>query len=227
MSRLILNYKRLPYRTTWVEFPDIENSMRAINAPPTSRRPDGRPVYTLPVILDPMRSSASPTILSNPAIIAEYLEVTYPARFLFPDGSKSLQTLFAHYLQEVFIRPLLPVMIPQSHQRLPERSQAHFFPQGQRPPDPYAAGPNREQAWQAVYENFSFLASIMDKNNGDDGDGIVVSGREITYADFALCAILIWIEKMSPQDGWLRVKQWHNGRWLRLWERCREFMDIF
>jgi len=52
-------------------------------------------------------------------------------------------------------------------------------------------------------------------------------GREVSYADFALCAVLIWIEKVAPQDGWARVRQWNGGRWMRLWERCRDYMDVF
>ncbi|KLO12300.1 hypothetical protein SCHPADRAFT_915666 [Schizopora paradoxa] len=224
--RLILNYKRLPYRTVWIDFPEIDRTMRSINAPYTSRRSDGRPVYTLPVIVDPIRSPAAPVVLSNASAIAEYLEVAYPARPLFPDGTKALQTLFVHYLQGDFSRPLLPIMVPLSHQRLPERSQAHFFNPGQAPHEPYPPGPSREQAWRAVRDNFDFLATVLDKNNGDDGDGDLVSGRDLTYSDFALCAILIWIEKVSPQEGWPRIKQWNNGRWNRLMDRCRDYMDI-
>lgn len=199
--------------------------MRAIGAPSTSRRSDGRPVYTLPVIVDPIRTPSSPAVLANPSTIAEYLEINYPARSLFPEGSRALQTLFVHYLQEVFSRPLLPIMIPLSAQKLPERSQAHFFTHGQKPMEPYPPGPHREQAWLAIQEKFDFLASVLDKN-GDEGEGDLVCGRDLTYSDFALCAILIWIERVSPQEGWPRVRSWNGGRWSRLMERCRDYMDV-
>ncbi|KAJ3877679.1 hypothetical protein F5051DRAFT_313931, partial [Lentinula edodes] len=74
----VLNYKRLRYRTQWVEFQNIEATLRSIGAPPSSVRSDGRPVYTLPVIVDPTRSPSRPEILSNPNNIAEYLETYYP-----------------------------------------------------------------------------------------------------------------------------------------------------
>lgn len=224
--RLILNYKRLPHCTVWVEFPEIDRKMRSIGAPPTSKGPDGKPVYTLPVIVDSIRNS-NPIILSGPTIIAEYLEMAYPARLIFPEGTRALQTLFVQYIHDVVVRPLLPIMVPLSHQRLPERSQTHFFPPGQRPRDPIPPGAPRNQAWQAVRDSFDNLAAIMGKNGGDDGDGIVVCGRDLTYGDFALCAILIWIEKVSPQDGWLRVRSWNGGRWMILWERCKDYMDIY
>lgn len=186
---------------------------------------DGRPVYTLPVIFDPSRHPQHPPqILSNANTIAEYLESAYPARPVFPEGSRAMQTLFVHFIQEVFSKPLLPIMVPVSHMQLPDRSQAHL--RGPYGPVQTLAGPQREQAWMAVKEQFDFLAMIMDKNSGD-GDGVVSMGHDVTYADFALCAVLIWIERMSAHDVWARVRTWNGGRWNRLWERCREYMDEY
>jgi glutathione S-transferase len=220
LHRFILNYKRLRYRTVWVEFQDVERTLRRIGAPPSAMRPDGHPIYTLPVLVDPN----TPKTLSNTNHIAEYLESTYPARPVFPEGTRALQTLFVHYIQEVFSKPLLPIMVPLSHQQLPERSQAHFNG-GHGLPNPLV-GPQRELAWQAVKEQFDFLSMIMDKNSGD-GDGVVAMGHDVTYADFALCAVLIWIERMAAHDGWARVRTWNGGRWHRLWERCKEYMDEY
>ncbi|KAH7890633.1 hypothetical protein F5I97DRAFT_59401 [Phlebopus sp. FC_14] len=223
--RLILNYKRLPYRTCWVEFPDVEQTLRSINAPPTSVRSDGRPVYTLPAILDPIRSLQRPTVLSNPNIIAEYLETAYPARQIFPEGSRAIQSLFVHYISEIFVKPLLPIMAPLSYHLLDGRSQTHFLANS---PRPLSIVPSeREQAWRAVQESFDFLAGILDKNSGMDGDGVVVMGHELTYADFAVCSVLIWIEKVTPHEGWAKVRQWNGGRWASLWERCQVYVDVF
>ncbi|KAJ7136380.1 hypothetical protein C8R43DRAFT_1089438 [Mycena crocata] len=230
--RFILNYKRLRYRTIWVEFPDVEATLRTIGAPPSSRSSSGRSVYTLPVVIDPTRNPQQPHILSNTNNIAEYLEAAYPARPVFPEGTRALQTLFVHYIQEVFVKPLLPIMVPLSHQSLPERSQSHFrgvpgysasspqsFPM--LPP-----GPHREQAWLAVKEQFDFMSLILDKNVGD-GDGIVACGHEVSYSDFALCSVLIWIQRMAAADGWARIREWNGGRWVRLWERCKAYMDEY
>ncbi|EEB92860.1 hypothetical protein MPER_08568 [Moniliophthora perniciosa FA553] len=154
--RFILNYKRIKYSTVWVEFPDVEAELRAIGAPPSSVRSDGRPVYTLPVLVDPGRNPSAPVILSNTNNICEYLEATYPSRPVFPVGSRAVQTLFVHYIQEVaaritYVRKLLL-----------------GYP-GSLPP-----GPQREQAWLAAKEQFDFLALVLAKNTGD-GDGTVCS----------------------------------------------------
>jgi glutathione S-transferase len=171
----------------------------------------------------------APEILSNTNHIAEYLEAAYPARPVFPEGSRAVQTLFVHYIQEVFAKPLLPIMVPLSHQQLPARSQSHFRTSSRGHANPavpqvFLSGPQREQAWLAVKEQFDFLAMILDKNAGD-GDGTVAMGHDVSYADFALCSVLIWIERMAAHDGWARVKTWNGGRWGRLWDRCREYMD--
>ena len=168
--------------------------MRMLGAPPTSHKPDGRPVYTLPVIVDPMRNPATPLVLSNASTIAEYLEAAYPARPIFPEGSRALQTLFAHYVQDVFVKPLLPILVPLTHQRLPERSQAHFRHGGGGAATPGPAGApltsaQYEQAWAAAREQFTFLASVLEKNT-TDGNGVVAMGRDVSYADFALCSVL-------------------------------------
>ncbi|KAJ7054265.1 hypothetical protein C8F01DRAFT_501016 [Mycena amicta] len=234
--RFVLNYKRLRYRTVWVEFPDVEATLRSIGAPPSAMRSDGRPLYTLPVLVDPTRNPQVPHVLANPNNIAEYLESAYPARPVFPEGTRALQTLFAHYIQEVFVKPLLPIMVPLSQQSLPERSQSHFrhshsssgsssLGTGMQTLPP---GPQREQAWRAVQEQFDFLALILDKNAGDGvGDGVVACGAEVTYADFALCSVLVWIQRMAANDGWARIRDWNGGRWARLWDRCRAYMDEY
>ncbi|KAJ3843367.1 hypothetical protein F5878DRAFT_706886 [Lentinula raphanica] len=232
--RFILNYKRLPYTTVWVEFADVETTLRSIGAPPSVVKGDGRPVYSLPVLVDPTKTPYAPVILSNANNIAEYLESAYPSPAVFPAGSRALQSLFAHYIQEVFAKPLLPIMVPISHQQLSDRNQRHlrnhpsslsaaYTSQGDYLINPLPPGPQREQAWLAVKEQFDFIDAIMAKNNGD-GDGIVVMGRDVSYADFVLCSVLLWIVRIAPPD-WARVRNWNGGRWERLWERCKPYMQ--
>ncbi|KIY47738.1 hypothetical protein FISHEDRAFT_65988 [Fistulina hepatica ATCC 64428] len=221
--RLVLNFKRLRYRTEWVEFPDIEQKLTSIGAPPSGVRPDGRPIFTLPVLVDHVRNPHAPVKISHADKIAEYLESAYPARSIFPEGSRALQFIFVHHIERTFARPLLTLMVPISHQQLPPRSQSHFPVSGG---DGAAAPAVRSPAtWADVKGQFDFLASMLDKNAAD-GDGVVVMGRELSYADFVLCAMLLWIEKLSPNDVWQQVRMWNEGRWWRLWDRCGQYMEV-
>ncbi|KAL0961286.1 hypothetical protein HGRIS_006246 [Hohenbuehelia grisea] len=44
-ARFALNYKGLPFKTVYVEFPDIEKVCKKIGAAPTSLKPNGDPLY--------------------------------------------------------------------------------------------------------------------------------------------------------------------------------------
>jgi glutathione S-transferase len=235
--RFILNYKRLRYRTLWIELPDVETTLRSIGAPPSGTRNNGQPIYSLPVLIDPTRNPARPEIISTATFIAEYLETMYPSRPIFPTGSRALQTLFVHYIQEVFSKPLLPILVPLSHQQLNQRSQTHFrqhpslssgytsaHDYGMSSNQPLPPGPRRDQAWLIAKEQFDFLDMVLRKNAGN-GDGAVAMGHDLSYADFALCAVMVWIRQIAPSDGWDRVRLWNQGRWERLWERCKPYMD--
>ncbi|KAI0682851.1 hypothetical protein BC835DRAFT_807562, partial [Cytidiella melzeri] len=52
-TRYALNYKGIPYRTEWVEYPDIEPLCKKIGGSATAKKEDGRDHYTLPMIYDP------------------------------------------------------------------------------------------------------------------------------------------------------------------------------
>ncbi|KAF8329007.1 hypothetical protein F5887DRAFT_443474 [Amanita rubescens] len=223
--RFILNYKRLAYRTIWLDFHEVEAQLLAIGAPPTAFRSDRSPIYTLPVLVDTTLNPRAPTILSNPNQIAEYLEATYPARPVFPDGSRAMQVLFVHYIQDVFIKPLLPIMVPLSHPQFRDGYSAGGTPRSS-PGGATLSGPQWESAWSQARTQFDFLATILDKNSAD-AEGTVAQGRDLTYADFAVCSVLIWIKRMAARDGWAQVRTWGGGRWARLYDRCREYMDEF
>ena len=70
LGRYVLNIKRIPYKTVWVEYPDIKPLCLKIGASPAESLPDGSPLYTLPVIYDPNTQ----TPVSDSAAIARYLD---------------------------------------------------------------------------------------------------------------------------------------------------------
>ncbi|KAK2467302.1 hypothetical protein APHAL10511_000537 [Amanita phalloides] len=222
--RFILNYKRLAYRTIWLDFHEVEAQLLAIGAPPSACRGDRTPIYTLPVLVDMTMNPRAPTIISNPNQIVEYLETTYPARAVFPDGSRAMQMLFVQYIQDVFIRPLLPVMVPLSHPQFRGPMDYSGGTPRSSPGGVALSGPQWESAWRQVRVQFDALAMILDKNSADT-EGTVAQGHELTYADFAVCSVLIWIKRTAARDGWAQVKTWGGGRWSRLYDRCREYMD--
>ena len=70
-SSLALNIKGLPYRTEWVEYPDIAPLIKSFGLPPNPNAPTP---YTLPTIYDPRTKRA----IMDSMEIAKYLDDEYP-----------------------------------------------------------------------------------------------------------------------------------------------------
>jgi hypothetical protein len=84
--RYTLNYKRIPYKTVWVEYPDIKALSLEIGAQPTSFDDAGVGEYTLPTIRDPELGT-----VTNSYDIALALDKRYPERPVVPAGTAALQ----------------------------------------------------------------------------------------------------------------------------------------
>lgn len=100
--RLALNYKSIPYRTEWVEYPQIESLAQRLGVKPTSLKADRvMPEYTLPIIHD----ESTGVSIANSLPIALYLEETYPGSpRLFPEGSKALRAAWDGRGRKRFVR---------------------------------------------------------------------------------------------------------------------------
>jgi hypothetical protein len=83
--RFVLNYKRILYRTIWVEYPDIEPLCKAIGAAPTAGGG-----YTLPVLRDPNTG----VVVSDSWAIAKHLDAHFPERVVIAPGTDGLQHAF-------------------------------------------------------------------------------------------------------------------------------------
>ncbi|KZL70973.1 thioredoxin-like protein, partial [Colletotrichum incanum] len=69
--RLILNYKQIPYRTIFLEFPDIEPTLKGLGLPSNSQ---GKQKYTVPAI----HHLPTNTHMMDSLPIAQFLESAYP-----------------------------------------------------------------------------------------------------------------------------------------------------
>jgi len=226
-ARFVLNYKRLRYRTEWVNMEDVEKTLRSIGCPPRS---------VLPVIIDPSSSSAvTPRVVMNTPTdsmaIVDYLEKTYPARPIFPDpSSRALQSLWVHWVTQSeggFGRALVPLLVEGSLGRLGEGTK------GWVGPDKGMDTETKKKAWKELKDQLDLIALFLDRNvddtagDGREVEGVLVQPPEISYADFALCSLFVWMERMGGREVWAEVRGWNGGRWAMLWEKCREYMDEF
>lgn len=73
-TRFALNFKCLPYRTQWVDMPDIASLREELGVPANRTHPDSTPYHTLPVVQD----ATTGKLLGDSFEIALYLESAYP-----------------------------------------------------------------------------------------------------------------------------------------------------
>jgi len=225
-TRLALNFKGVPYKTVWVEYPDIEALSKEIGAAPTGVKKDGSPSYTLPAIYDPKTKK----VISDSQDIAEYLDATYPSEpLLFPPGTVALQIAF----QEAFTATALPSffapMLQESGFVLNEKSAVYFRQTREamygKPLEQFSpVGPTRDGDWKKVEQGFSVVAGWLKRNGG----GLYVMGDTPSYADLNILAFLFWVKSVrgANSSDWKNIQTWDNGTWGKLIKAFDQYTAI-
>ncbi|KDQ50540.1 hypothetical protein JAAARDRAFT_141818 [Jaapia argillacea MUCL 33604] len=218
--RLALNIKGIPYKTIWLEYPEIEPTLLKLGAKPTDTKVDGRPHYTLPVIHDPSTNA----IVSDSYAIAEYLDAQYPDTTpLFPKGSAALQAGFIRAFQDVALSNVRVILLPVTHGRLNPISQDYFRRTreanfGKKLEEFCPEGKEREETWELVRRGWSLVDGWFKKNR--DGEDGFVTGREVTFVDVFIVSSLLWFKLILGEDSeaWKTILTWDEGRWGKLLE---------
>jgi hypothetical protein len=102
--RLVLNYKQIPYTTAWVEYSDIDAVSKQIGAPPTGKRSNGEPLYTVPIL----RIPGTDEVISDSANILRYLEGRYSEKPLVPAGTLDQQISLGNEIQGAVLYVRVP-----------------------------------------------------------------------------------------------------------------------
>ncbi|CEL55608.1 hypothetical protein RSOLAG1IB_01620 [Rhizoctonia solani AG-1 IB] len=219
-TRLSLNYKGLPYRIEYVAFPEIEPKMKELGVTPVSNT---FPRYTLPVIADPPNGpNGKPTYVSDSFKIALYLDDKYPAPTypaIFAPGTRSLQHILMtqHYptmtseIRLTMLPRMLHLFDTQSAEYL-KRTRGDIF----KPyPDDVIA-----QKWTDAREKFSALDKSAELNDGTKDVGPFVTGRMVSFIDFAVGSLVYWIKNVEGDNSVYleQMLEWQGGRWKRHWE---------
>jgi len=226
-ARFILNYKRIPYQTKFLSYPDIEDAMREIGAKPTTNRPDtGKPLYTLPVILVPAEDGGQPIVVEDSLKIAEFLEKKCPSPSVFPEGSRALQAMCSDWLRRMVISQQMNILAPVIPALLDERGAAYFHetrsswfhkPLEELTPE----GELRDAAWEEMKNGWGKLAEILETRQEDEW----FMGKTPVFFDFELLSHAVFIHKSLPQPLLEEFMTWHGGRWARLLEKAKDYMQ--
>jgi glutathione S-transferase len=231
-TRLSLNYKGLPYKTEWIEFPRIANFCKehGIQATPNPfRQRRGSPYYSLPAIID--NSTNPTTALADSLEIAKYLDEAYPnSRKLIPPGeeAEALQRKFAARFTALIFPPIATLFFPKILAILSPVGRSHFSSQKARqvytktplehvtvggvisvnPGEKTRMWEEFKGAWNSLSEEFYAEECLW------------LMGDEISFADFIVAAYLTCFCLLFGEESrqWLDIRSWNNGRWGRMYD---------
>jgi len=225
-ARLALNFKALPYITTWVPLPDVEKVRRNLQVSACRKFGDGSDYYTLPVLEDPNTGDK----LGDSFDIAVYLQKTYPdsGLDLFPEqkldyvftpdqaspipitdvrgGEHDEYARFNMSVDEVFTAHVVlmvngMLLEPSGEQVFVKRAGVDSF-------DAFACvGEQREQVLVSFENNLEGLANVFKK----DESGPFILGMEASYADLIVGGWLRMSNRSLPSAEWNALRGWHGG----------------
>jgi glutathione S-transferase len=211
--------KGLKYKTTFIDFADIESVCIQLGAKPTGIKFDGsgRPRYTLPMIHDPRHGPNH--IIADSFKIAEYLDKAYPdTPRLLPQGTKVLQEAFVSTFEKNV--KLWPILVPAAHAKLSDRGQGHYRKLvehwvGKKLEELSPPGPVRDGCWKQVREWLDVVDKWFQK---EDHNGLYVMGETMSFADIGIASVFTWARKVlgESSEEWQDLIRWNEGRWGRV-----------
>lgn len=245
-SRLALNFKGVPYETTWVELPDVSTVRQSLGQPASRKFADGTDFYTLPIIQD----ASTGIIVGDSFDIAVYLQRMFPdtgagdlfptqtidyaftqnAAFVVPlsergEGDFAEYARFNSNVDAAFTThvqlmtegmPFDPATVEQTKADWVRRAGVNSWD------DFTLAGDAREKLMGSFRDTLGDLAKLFLKN----ADGPFVLGQQANYADFIVGAWLRMAERTLPAVEWEELRHWHGGVFGRLHDALDVYAEI-
>ncbi|KAF9468314.1 hypothetical protein BDZ94DRAFT_779175 [Collybia nuda] len=198
---------------------------RSIGAPPTGKKPDGSPLYTVPTIYDPSTGAA----VSESTEIAIYLDAAYPdTPKLFPAGAHALQRdiLDPHFRPSISSTlPVLQFTLPAIYTVLSPVSKPFFRKTkeaalGITLDDLSPKGKRRKEEWVKVRERYNNLINQLPCQNGP-----YILGREVSFLDFIVASHVLAIKRLLGENSmeWNEMKTWNRGRWVTICNSVKKY----
>ncbi|KAI6779930.1 uncharacterized protein J7T54_000230 [Emericellopsis cladophorae] len=248
-ARLALNFKAVPYGTTWTPITDVTRVRTALAVPPVRKFADGSDFHTLPLLFNP----ATGEYLGDSFDIAVYLQKHYPdagAGDLFPPQPPAALNFTVPPGAEILI-PLTEARPGafQDYAQFNVHVDAAFTLHVQLAMDRFPFDPATEDASKAVFTGragvnawedllltgearVQMLASFERMLGGlavlyrRDESGPFLLGTKASYAD---CIVGGWLRMMAatlPWNEWEALRGWHNGTFGRLHDALDAFATV-
>ncbi|EFQ87644.1 hypothetical protein CFE70_004639 [Pyrenophora teres f. teres 0-1] len=217
-ARYALNMKALPYKTKWVELPDVKSTRLAHSVAPVRKLPNDEDFYTLPMIHNP----STDAYVGDSFDIAVYLDENYSdsGHRLFPKDSIGVHRVFNAHVDALFTRHVYICASGMPfNPETAEVSKAEFVRR---------AG---LESWDQLCVGGEARAKILEEFKADleefaklyRFEGPFLEGEKMTYAD-AIVGGWLQFMKATVQE-WGQICEWQGGRWKRLHEALEQWAE--
>ncbi|KAI1761258.1 putative glutathione S-transferase [Hypoxylon sp. FL1150] len=181
-TRLALNFKGLPYKTEWVEYPDIKGRFQD-HLPPAE-------LYTIPAIILP-----DGTWVMDSFKIADVLEEKYP------EPSLRLDSPYLPRVRESMAKassPLTAIFKPNVCKLLLNEPSAVYFRRTRERDEgmtleQLAAEKGGAVAWEAAKPHLHRITELLKENS----EGPFFEGKTVGFVDFVWAGFLIFYSRFG------------------------------
>ena len=184
----MLNLKEIPYKTTWLEYPDIEPRLKSLGLAPNHEGP----AYTIPAI----RLPDGKAIMDSRKIAAE-LETLYPSPSLHMDSPLLLEV--EALIPKAMMLTLRGVMMPKIPRTLLNPPSAKYFEETREKRFGCSLGElekktSEDEAFKAAEPGIHDLGSLLEKNSGP-----FFLGTNVSYADLVVVGALQFLKSIEER----------------------------
>ncbi|KAF7302933.1 hypothetical protein MKEN_01255800 [Mycena kentingensis (nom. inval.)] len=220
-AKYVLDLKGIPYKTIWVEYPEIAPLCKKIGAKATKELSAVAP-YTCPIIHD----ASTGAIISDSFEIARYLDSTYPETpRIIPEGTTAFHYAFIAAF-EAKLAPLVTYALPATLLILNAASQEYFARTkaisefGGMPLKEVFPPPGSERDL-AVWKDFQAMLDGYDAWMAEEDKFFM--GDTLSFADVTFAGWLYWVRLVLSKEKWADIESWNGGRWARLMKEFAKY----
>ncbi|KAL2008784.1 hypothetical protein VTN00DRAFT_6978 [Thermoascus crustaceus] len=230
-TRLVLNYKRIPYTQSFISYPDIAPVLKQLSVPPL----EGVLPYTLPAIIHKPSVKSTPSGAMNDSFpIALHLEEAFPAptyASIFPSGdaSYSLAVAVDKIFSDVF-KKAFPLVVAKVPGILDERGAKYFYETREKwfgKPLSELGPQSAEEVqamWKEAEKELEVLVKMLKGPDGKNKEGPFFEGEKASYADFLLLGFLAFFERVNGEI-FEKLMSTGDGAFKALWDASKQWVD--
>ncbi|KAF2639208.1 hypothetical protein P280DRAFT_499474 [Massarina eburnea CBS 473.64] len=215
--RLILNYKKIPYRTVFLEFPDIEPTLKGLGLVPSESASTSQFPYTVPAI----HHMPSNTYMMDSVPIAMFLDATYPDPPvpLMSELGREVQAQSRAVVGTAFRMSIMPreinILSPRSQEYFRRTREASI---GHRLED--LLNEDKEgEIWEGMRDGMRAVGELMRTNKAK---GPFILGGSPTSVDFFIAGSL-QSARMVHEGTFQRIMAFSGFK--EIYDACVPYME--